>query len=105
MEDRAFLGRCIGRVVAGKITLEQAGKIFETERMLKAKFKQEISFLNGCIWHLPDRAVQKQRNKGMKSELVGREDGSPNLYGDPKMMGLVYGYDAEEHANEPLERL
>jgi salicylate hydroxylase len=105
MEDGAFLGRCLAQVVAGKITLEQAVKVYETERMPKAKFKQKISFLNGCIWHLPDGPVQRKRDEAMKGELVGRrEDGSPNLYGDPKMMKLVYGYDAEEHADMALER-
>jgi salicylate hydroxylase len=105
MEDGAFLGRCIAQVVVGKITLEQAVKVYETERMPKAKFKQEISFLNGAIWHMPDGPVQKKRDDAMKGELVGRrEDGSPNLYGDPKMMKLVYGYDAEEHADLALER-
>jgi salicylate hydroxylase len=105
MEDGAFLGRCIGQVVSGKITLQQAVEIFETGRMPKAKFKQEVSFLNGCIWHLPDGPTQRKRDETMKGELDGRRlEKSPNLYGEPKMARLVYGYDAEEDADGALER-
>jgi salicylate hydroxylase len=105
MEDGAFLGRCIGQVVAGKLTLQQAIGIFESGRMPKAKLKQEGSFLNGCIWHLPDGPAQRKRDDAMRGELEGRRiENSPNLYGDPKMGRLIYGYDAEDDADEALER-
>ncbi len=103
MEDGAFLGRCIGEVVKGRISLAQAIEIYEKERMPKAHFKQQVSFLNGAIWHLPDGPAQEARDRAMKVELEGRPFvRSPNLYGDPMTVLGVYAYDAEEHADSAL---
>jgi salicylate hydroxylase len=105
MEDGAFLARCISQVVQSKLTLEQAVTIYEKGRMPKAKRKQEISFLNGAIWQLPEGKGGEARDRAMKWELGGKEERgwrSPNLYGDPRVVWEVYGYDAEEHADECL---
>lgn len=103
MEDGAFLGRCIAQVVQGRISLAQAIGIYEEERMPKAHFKQQVSFLNGAIWHLPDGPAQEGRDRAMRVELEGRPFvRSPNLYGDPMTVLSVYAYDAEEHADSAL---
>ncbi|KAE8446251.1 hypothetical protein EG329_012337 [Mollisiaceae sp. DMI_Dod_QoI] len=101
MEDGAFLGRCIAKVVEGKIELRQAIDIYERERMPKARFKQQVSFLNGVIWHLEDGETQEARDKAMSGEKDGGVR-SANLYGDPRTVLEVYGYDAEAHAEEAV---
>ncbi|CZR65950.1 related to salicylate hydroxylase [Phialocephala subalpina] len=103
MEDGAFLGRCISSVISGHITLADAVSIYETERMPKAHFKQQLSFLNGAIWQLPDGPAQEARDAAMKPELERRLFlRSSNLYGDPKTVLGVYGYDAGRHADEAI---
>lgn len=105
MEDGAFLGRCIAKVVEGKIRLDEAVSIYEEERMPKAYAKQQVSFLNGAIWHLPDGPEQEARDKLMKPELEGKYYvRSSNLYGDPQTVLEVYGYDVERHAETALEK-
>jgi len=100
MEDGAFLARALGAVVQGKITLSEAINIYEKGRMPKAYLKQQVSFLNGAIWHLPDGPLQEARDKAMSVELIGKPFiRSPNLYGDPQTTMSVYGYDAEADAD------
>lgn len=105
MEDGAFLGRCIHYVVQGKIDIAEAVHIYETERMPKAFAKQQVSFLNGAIWHLPDGSEQRARDEAMAAELDGKYYvRSSNLYGDPQTVLEVYGYDVESHANNAIEK-
>jgi salicylate hydroxylase len=105
MEDGAFLGRCIAKVVEGKVRIHEAVRIYEEERMPKAFAKQQVSFLNGAIWHLPDGPEQEARDKAMQPELEGRYYvRSSNLYGDPQTVLEVYGYDPEGHADTALEK-
>jgi salicylate hydroxylase len=59
MEDGAFLGRAIAAVVKGKITVKEAIDIYEKARMPLAHVKQQVSFLNGAIWHLPGGPLQE----------------------------------------------
>jgi salicylate hydroxylase len=63
MEDGAFLGRAIGAVVQGRISMKEAIHIYEKTRMPLAHVKQQVSFLNGAIWHLPDGPLQKVSRK------------------------------------------
>lgn len=103
MEDGAFFGRCIAQVVQGKINMQQAIEVYEKGRMPKAHLKQQVSFLNGAIWHLPDGPAQKARDETMSLELGEKPVlRSPNLYGDPTTVLAVYAYDAEEHADSEL---
>lgn len=103
MEDGAFLGKCIAKVVEGKLRLDEAVALYERERMPKAFAKQQVSFLNGAIWHLPDGPAQQARDAVMAPELQGQYYvKSSNLYGDPKTVLDVYGYDAEQHADTAL---
>lgn len=103
MEDGAFLGRCIAQVVQGRLKLAQAIEVYEKGRMPKAHFKQQVSFLNGAIWHLPDGPAQEARDKAMSLELGDKPVlRSPNLYGNPTTSLCVYAYDAEEHADAEL---
>lgn len=103
MEDGAFFGRCVSQVVKCYISLAQAIEIYERGRMTKAHFKQQASFLNGAIWHLPDGPAQQARDEVMKLELDGRPVlKSANLYGDPTTILSVYAYDAEEHADSAI---
>lgn len=59
MEDGAFLGRTLAAVVDGRISIADAIHVYENHRMPKAFFKQQVSFLNGAIWHLPDGPKQQ----------------------------------------------
>ncbi|KAL2076002.1 hypothetical protein VTL71DRAFT_945 [Oculimacula yallundae] len=103
MEDGAFLGKCIAQVVKGRINIQQAIEVYEKGRMPKARLKQQVSFLNGAIWHLPDGPAQKARDEAMSLELGEKPVlRSPNLYGDPATVLQVYAYDAEEHADSEL---
>lgn len=105
MEDGAFLARCVGAVAEGDISLREAIGIYESERMPKAYMKQQVSFLNGAIWQLPDGPKQQARDAAMAPELDGKYFiRSSNLYGDPQTVLEVYGYDPESHADEALGR-
>ena len=101
MEDGAYLGRTIAAVVDGKIALPEAISVYEKGRMPKADLKQQISYLDGVIYHLPDGPLQEARDRAMSIELTKPDIlvRTPNLYGDPQTWINVYGYDAEEHAN------
>lgn len=61
MEDGEYLAHTLGAVVQGKVTLPEAIQIYEKGRMPKAYLKQQVSFLNGAIWHLPDGPLQEVR--------------------------------------------
>ncbi|KAL6249364.1 hypothetical protein RBB50_003217 [Rhinocladiella similis] len=105
MEDGAFLARCVAKVVEGKIGMDRAVKIYEEERQPKAYQKQQVSFLNGAIWHLPNGPEQQARDAAMAPELEGKYYvRSSNLYGDPQTVLEVYGYDAEGHAETALNK-
>ncbi|KAK3687067.1 hypothetical protein LTR37_019181 [Vermiconidia calcicola] len=103
MEDGAFLARCLATVIEGKATVAEAVQIYEKGRMPKASNKQQVSFLNGWLWMLPDGPAQEARDKAMEVELKGEVPmRSPNLYGDPGCVLEVYGYDPEKHADEEI---
>ena len=103
MEDGAFLAKCLRQVVEGRTDLAQAIAIYEKGRIPKAYVKQQVSFLNGAIWHLPDGPLQEARDRAMAPELKGEQFmRSPNLYGDPWTTMEIYGYDAEKHADEVI---
>ena len=100
LEDGAFLARCLGLVIKGKASISDAVGLYERGRMPKASYKQQLSFLNGWLWHLPDGPAQEARDQQMACELDGQVPmKSPNLYGDPCCVQECYGYDAEEHAD------
>lgn len=105
MEDGAFLAKCIETVINGRIDLPEAIKIYQDERMPKAFAKQQVSFINGAIWQLPDGPAQRARDAAMAPELEGKYFvRSSNLYGDPQTVLEVYGYDAEAHADIALHK-
>ncbi|KAK3117287.1 hypothetical protein LTR53_001468 [Teratosphaeriaceae sp. CCFEE 6253] len=103
MEDGAFLARCLHHVIAGRISIADAVTIYEKGRMPRASYKQQVSYLNGWLWHLPDGPAQEARDKSMRCELKGEVPiRSANLYGDPSCVLECYGYDAEMHADEEI---
>lgn len=122
MEDGAFLGIVLGLVARGKLGIKEAVELYEKERMPLADVKQQVSFLNGLIYHAEDNSEgQRQRDQAMKEELKGEYlVKSPNLYADPWTWRTIYGgsncqtlrkqrpelladhskdYDPEAHAN------
>lgn len=100
MEDGAFLARCLGAAIDGRLSIAQAVQIYENGRMPKASYKQQISYLNGWLWQLPDGAASEARDRTMRAEMEGRQPiRSANLYGDPTTVLECYGYDAEAHAD------
>lgn len=105
MEDGAFLGRCLREVVRGRLAVAEAIGIYERARMPLAHKKQQISFLNGALWHLPDGAAQEARDGAMAAELKGEQlIRSPNLYADPVTVWETYAYDAAQHAEDELAK-
>ena len=106
MEDGAFLAKCLGRVVSGDLRTEEAVAIYEKGRQPKAYEKQQVSFLDGAIWHLPDGPEQRARDAAMAPELDGKYYvRRSNLYGDPRTVLDVYGYDPAITASESAKTL
>ncbi|GME62683.1 Monooxygenase FAD-binding protein [Neofusicoccum parvum] len=105
MEDGAYLGRCLREVAHGRLSVADAVAIYEGGRMPLGHKKQQVSFLNGALWHLPDGPAQEARDRAMAAELKGEQlIRSPNLYSDPVTVWETYAYDAEQHAEDELER-
>jgi salicylate hydroxylase len=105
MEDGAFLAKCIGAVVQGKIDLSDAVSLYEKERMPKAYAKQQVSYINGALWMLPDGPEQQARDASMAPELEGKYYvRSANLYADPQTVLDIYGYDVEAHADAAVAK-
>jgi salicylate hydroxylase len=103
MEDGAFLARCLAQVIEGRISIADAVRIYEKGRMPKASYKQQVSFLNGWLWLLPEGPAQRARDEKMAVELTGEVPmRSPNLYGDPVSVQECYNYDSEHHADEEI---
>ena len=99
MEDGAFLALTLARVVQGKLDLAQAIEIYEKTRMPLAYNKQQVSFINGQLWMLPDGPLQRARDKAMQPELRGEQlVRSPNLYSDPFTALTIFDYDTEQDA-------
>ena len=105
MEDGAFLAKALGEVIKGSFSIAEAVELYERERMPKAYAKQQISFINGVIWQLPDGPEQEARDKAMEPELRGEPSlRSPNLYGDPSTVLEVYGYDVDKHFEDVMAK-
>jgi salicylate hydroxylase len=104
MEDGAFLGIVLGRVVDGTLSLADAIGIYEKTRMPLAYNKQQISFLNGSVWMMEDGPAQEARDRAMEPELRGVQPlRSPNVYADPWTALTVFAYDAERDAEVAVE--
>lgn len=104
MEDGAFLAKCLKAVIDGRLSsVKDAVNIYEKGRMPKASYKQQVSYLNGWLWHLPAGPAAQARDRTMQDELNGQVPmRSANLYGDPITVLECYGYDAETHADEAI---
>jgi len=105
MEDGAFLGVVLRHATQGHITVADAVDVYEKARMPLADIKQQVSFLNGAMWMLPDGPEQEARDKAMEAELRNEPLlRSPNLYSDPRTVLECYGYDAEAHAEDEVQK-
>lgn len=103
MEDGAFLAQCLKAVVDKRLSIADAIAVYERGRMPKASYKQQLSFLNGWLWLLPDGPAADTRDQTMQGELDGHISmRSANLYGDPSTVLECYGYDAEAHARDAI---
>lgn len=104
IEDGVFLARTLTDVIGGRLSLAQAINIYEKARMPLAHYKQQISFINGQVWQLPDGPLQRARDEAMASELRGEAPlRSPNLWQDPFTALTVFGYDAEHDAEIAIQ--
>lgn len=84
MEDGAFLARCLKAVIDGRLNIADAIGVYEKGRIPKGSYKQQVSYLNGWLWNLPDGPAADARDKTMRPELDGEVPmKSANLYGDP----------------------
>lgn len=93
MEDGCFLAEVVGAAIRNALDLPSAIDVYEKARMPLADLKQQLSYINGAIWHLEDGSPeQKGRDEALKPELDGRQlIRSPNLYSDPYTMLTCYG--------------
>lgn len=104
MEDGAFLAICIAEVIRGRLSLSNAVDMYEAGRMPMSRMKQQMSFLNGAIWMLPEGVQADARDTAMQAEVRGEPYvRSPNLMADPSSVLEVFGYDPEGHAREIVE--
>ena len=61
--------------------------------------KQQVSFVDGQIWMLPDGPLQEARDKAVAPELRGEQlQRSANVYSDPSTALTIFDYDAEQNA-------
>lgn len=95
VEDGIALSRTLTKITHVS-ALSRALQIFEKVRISRATKMQEASLLNGKLWHFPDGAVQRARDRAMRAEVVGGFVAhSPNQWSDPATQMWAYGYDAE----------
>ncbi|PIA98905.1 3-hydroxybenzoate 6-hydroxylase [Cercospora beticola] len=118
MEDGAFLGRVIGEVVRGVISMPEAIDIYEKARMPRVWIKQQASFVMGSIYMAdPERAAYRDavtadavketsamadvRNLNSHQKITGPDPNahSWNLWGAPETVQSIFGYDAEGDAD------
>lgn len=119
MEDGAFLGRVLGEVVNGVLTLEEAIGIYEKTRMPRAWAKQQASFVMGGIYMAEEEPRGKARDESSKDsvrntvameevkaliskrEVKGPDANSRswNLWGAPETVQSIFGYDPEGKPN------
>jgi salicylate hydroxylase len=62
MEDGVWLARVLREVLEGRFTLAEALELYEKTRMPKVAEKQQVSFINGVLWQLPDGPEQEVRH-------------------------------------------
>ena len=122
MEDGAFLGRVLGEVAGGVLSLEEAIHVYEKTRMPRVWIKQQASFVNGAVTMFdPERAARRDAasassvaqtsaeaemaNLQTSSRRVTGADANArswNLWGAPETVQSVFGYDAEGDADHAV---
>ncbi|KAK5115804.1 hypothetical protein LTR85_009398 [Meristemomyces frigidus] len=121
MEDGAFLGRVLGEVVHGVLTVEKAIDIYEKTRMPRAWIKQQASFVEGSIYMLDDirgrardqSSAASVAQTSAQAEVAGlqskpRVSGpdanarSWDLWGAPETVQSIFSYDAEGDADHAV---
>lgn len=119
MEDGAFLGRMLGEVVRGSITIEEAVHLYEKARMPRAWIKQQSSFSMGILYMAPPpmsdyrdaasassvstTAGQTEINnlQTTSKRVTGPDvnETSWNLWGAPDTVRSIFSYDPEGDAD------
>ena len=119
MEDGAFLGRVLGEVVRGVVSLQEAVGIYEKTRMPRAWIKQQASFVMGQVYMFPpDLAANRDRSSAASvaeteaqvaisnlqttSKKITGPDANThswNLWGAPESVQSIFGYDPEGDAD------
>lgn len=121
MEDGAFLGRVLGEVVHGMLSLEEAIHVYEKTRMPRAWIKQQASFVEGAIYMADDirgRARDQSSAASVaqtsaqaevgglqsKPEVTGADANSRSwdLWGAPETVQSIFSYDAEGDADHAV---
>ena len=76
MEDGTFLGRAIGEVVKGVLSLQEAVGIYEKTRMPRAWVKQQNSFTLGAVYmfeHGPRQRTRDDSSAGSVETTEGQD--------------------------------
>lgn len=122
MEDGAFLGRVLGEVVRGVISMPEAIDIYEKTRMPRAWIKQQASFTTGGIYMAEENPRGKARDASSAASVqmtpqqadvaglhqkpvVSAPDANAhswNLWGAPETVQSIFGYDAEGDADNAV---
>ena len=122
MEDGAFLGRALGEVVRGAISLSEAIHIYEKTRMPRAWIKQQASFVMGSIYMAEEEPRGRARDESSaasvsrtsqqlevanlqeKPRVTGPDANalSWNLWGSPETVQSIFGYDPEGDADNAV---
>lgn len=122
MEDGAFLGRVLGEVVRGILTLEEAIHIYEKTRMPRAWMKQQTSFAMGAMYmapppmdeyrdaaSAPSVALTQEQSELNNLQTTSKRVTGPdpnelswNLWGAPDMVRSIFSYDPEGDADHAV---
>lgn len=122
MEDGAFLGRVLGEVVHGILTVPEAIHIYEKTRMPRAWIKQQASFVEGAMYMAEDNPRGEARNESSaasvaqtsaQAEVAGLQSKpkvtgpdanarSWDLWGAPETTQSIFSYDAEGDADNAV---
>lgn len=70
IEDGVFLGRVLGEVVRGVLTLPEAVSLYEQKRIPRAWTKQQVSFISGELNMCSDPRDLEKRNRASLPEVT-----------------------------------
>lgn len=115
IEDGVFLGRVMGEVVRGVLTVAEAVSLYEQKRMPRAWTKQQVSLVSGELNMCFDTSHLAKRDESSLPEVQtpkdGERSGFPSLppsyrswqmFDSPDSVPGIFYYDAEGDADNAV---